>query len=356
MFEDNNRPAQARSEQLGRLAVGAGLSARSLEIFVAVARAGTMSAAAQHLGLTQPAVSQMIGQIERALDVQLFDRSRRPLTLTLQGATLLEPARAVVSGIDRFEKALSWSPNEQMPLLRIGMLNSFAETIGPAVLVQLRKVAAQLKIDSGFSATRVRAVADREFDFVITTDESPPLPDIQVVPVMTEPFLVVAPASYPADPLALKPLSEALDLIRFGRDPFMNSRFDQTLRAWGISPNHRYQMDTQAAVLEMVAAGIGWTILPPLSVYRAIARGAPIRVAPYPEPSMQRVMMVIARAGEGPHILRLIHDAATEALESKVLPVVREVLPEIADLITLHGLAAEGPPARGAGERLVSPD
>ena len=67
-------------------------------------------------------------------------------------------------------------------------------------------------------------------------------------------------------------------------------------------------------------------------------------------------MMVIAREGEGPHILRLIHDAATEALEGKVLPVIREVLPEIADLIILHGLAAESPPARGAGGHLVSPD
>ena len=263
MSEDVNWPVRERPEQLGRLAVASGLSVRSLEIFIAVARAGTMSAAAQLLGLTQPAVSQMIGQIERSLGIQLFDRSKRPLSLTLQGAVLLEPARAVVSGIERFERALTWSPNEQMPLLRIGMLNSFAETIGPTVLAQLREVAAQLKINSGFSATRVRAVADRELDFVITTDKSPPLPGIQVVPVMTEPFLVVAPASYPADPRVLKPLSKSLDFIRFGRDPFMNSRFDQTLRAWGISPTHRYQMDTQAAVLEMVAAGIGWTILPP---------------------------------------------------------------------------------------------
>ncbi len=328
-------------EPFSRLSVGSGLTARSLEVFLAVARSGTMSAAAQHLGLTQPAVSQAVGQMESALNIRLFDRSKRPLVLTLEGAALLEPARAVVSGIERFENTLRWSMREQLPLLRIGMLNSFAETIGPSVLTRLRTIAAQLTIDTGFSATRARAVADRAFDFVVTTDESPPLPGVVVTPLLTEPFLIVAPESYAADPPALKPLSEALDLIRFGRDPFMNSRFDQTLRAWGISPTRRYQMDTHATVLEMVKAGIGWTILPPLAVYHAIARGERFWMAPYPERSMKRVMMVIAREGEGSHVVQHIHAAASEALESHVLPVIRAQLPEVADLMVLHRLGRQ---------------
>jgi DNA-binding transcriptional LysR family regulator len=323
-------------EQLARLAVGTGLTTRSLEVFVSVARAGTMSAAAEQLGMTQPAVSQLIGQMETALDIQLFDRSKRPLILTLHGAALVEPARAIVSGIERFGQALRWGLGGQMPLLRIGMLNSFAETIGPSVLTELRRSAAQLTIDSGFSATRMRAVADRELDFVITSDESPLLPGVTMAPILTEPFLIVAPESYQGDPLAIKPLSEKLELIRFGRDPFMHSRFDQTLRAWGISPTHHYHLDTHAAVLEMVAAEMGWTILPPLAVYRAITRGDRFRVAPYPEQSMKRVMMVIAREGEGTQIVRIIHAAATESLNNKVLPVLRQHLPEIAAMMMVH--------------------
>ncbi len=331
-----DRPARAEGEPLGRLQLGAGLTARALEVFIAVARSGTMSAAAQALGLTQPAISQSIGQMETALGVQLFDRSRRPLVLTLHGAALLEPARAVVSGIERFGLALRWSVNGHMPLLRIGMLNSFAETIGPAVFARLRALAAELTIDSGFSATRMRAVADRAFDFVITTDESPPLPGVTAVPILTEPFLIVAPERYEGDPLAIKPLSDSLDLIRFGRDPFMNARFDQTLRAWGITPTRRYHMDTHAAVLEMVASGIGWTILPPLAVYRALTQGSRFRIAPYPESSMRRVMVVVARDGEGGEIVQHIYDAATDALRNKVLPVLRQHLPEVAAMITLH--------------------
>ena len=187
----------------------------------------------------------------------------------------------------------------------------------------------------------MRAVADRELDFVITSDESPLLPGVTMAPILIEPFLIVAPESYKGDLRAIKPLSETLDLIRFGRDPFMHSRFDQTLRAWGISPTHHYHLDTHAAVLEMVASGMGWTILPPLAVYRAIARGDRFRVAPYPETSMKRVMMIIAREGEGEQIVRTIHAAATEALNSKVLPVLRQHLPEIAAMMSLHDYEGE---------------
>jgi DNA-binding transcriptional LysR family regulator len=334
--EEIQTPDRVAVEQLARLTVGPGLTTRSLEVFVAVARSGTMSAAAEQLGMTQPAVSQLINQMETALSLQLFDRSKRPLMLTLHGAALVEPARAIVSGIERFGQALQWGLSGQMPLLRIGMLNSFAETIGPSVFAELRRSAAKLTIGSGFSATRMRAVADRELDFVITSDESPLLPGVTMAPILTEPFLIVAPESYQGDPRAIKPLSETLDLIRFGRDPFMHSRFDQTLRAWGISPTHHYHLDTHAAVLEMVASGIGWTILPPLAVYRAITRGDRFRVAPYPEQSMTRVMMVIAREGEGTQIVRTIHAAATQALRNKVLPVLKQYLPEVAAMMTLH--------------------
>jgi DNA-binding transcriptional LysR family regulator len=325
-------------DQLSRLVVGSGLTVRSLEIFVTVARFSSMSAAAQHLGLSQPTISQAVQQMETALKVQLFDRSKRPPVLTLQGTALLEPARAAVSSIGRFENALRWGAAAPLPVLRIGMLNSFAETMGPMVLARLRSVAAQLVVDSSYTATRGSAVVDRKFDFAVSTDEAPPPPGIDVATILTEPFLIVVPASYSGDPQALKPLSETLDLIRFGRDPFAISRTDQTLRAWGLTPTHRYQLDTHEAVLQMVAAGAGWTILPPLAVYRAMARGDRLRVAPYPDATMNRRIMLLSRTGEGGHVVGHIHAAAIEALRDHFLPTIEVLMPGVASLITLHRL------------------
>src|SRR3981189_2610994 len=138
--------------------VGSGVTIRSLEIFVAVAQTGSMVAAAKRLDLTQPPISQVIAGLEASLGIGLFDRSVRPPALTLQGATLLKHAAAVTEAIGKFQSALRLGRSAQLPLLRIGMLNSFAASIGPHVIKRLRDIAAEWSVDSGFNATRMQAV------------------------------------------------------------------------------------------------------------------------------------------------------------------------------------------------------
>ncbi len=333
------RTDKTQRESLQRLSVGSGLTVRALEAFVAVSRTGTMSAAAEYLGMTQSAVSQMIVQIESALGVQLFDRKVRPPALTLQGAALLDPARTILNGVGHFQNALAWEGGPRVPLLRIAMMNSFAETVGTAVLARLRLAAAQLVVDTGFSVTRARAVADREADLIVTSDEAPPPAGVQAIPLLTEPYLIVAPKSYGPEPLELARLGVDLDYIRFGRDPIMTSRFEQILRRWGVEPRNAYQMDTTAAVLQMVAAGFGWTILAPLAVHRAMARGEAIQVAPLPERSVNRTILLISRIGEGAVLLADVHEVASKALSESYLPTVRSLMPGVAESITLHAMA-----------------
>jgi DNA-binding transcriptional LysR family regulator len=218
----------------GQVLPGAALTIRSLEVFVIVARTGTMVAAAEQLKLSQPAISQMIGSLEQSLGVQLFDRAVRPPVLTLQGTALLKHAKAITESVDQFRSTVRLGGAAQLPLLRIGVLNSFATTVGPYVFKQLRNVAAEWAIDSGFQATRYRAVAERNFDFAITADEAP-IPDgIVVMPLLSEPFLLIVPASYKRERVSLQNLSKDLDLIRFGRDPALHTRLDRELAQRGL--------------------------------------------------------------------------------------------------------------------------
>ncbi len=107
--------------------------------------------------------------------------------------------------------------------------------------------------------------------------------------------------------------------------------------AQGASPMRRYHLDTHAAVLEMVASGVGWTILPPLALFRTLSMGGRARIAPYPDPLMRRVMMLIAREGEGTTVAQHILTAATEALERTVLPGLSAHLPEVVAMMQLNG-------------------
>ena len=239
-----------------KTSLASGPSLRALEIFVAVARARTMVAAAKRLKLTQPAISQVIGALEANLGVQLFDRSTRPPTLTLQGAALIEHASAITDAARRLQSAVRLGAASPLPSLRIGMLNSFATTIGPHVIRRLRNIAGEWSINSGFYATRYSAVVDRDFDFSITADKSSIPSEVHLMPILTEPFLLVVPANYRMRSASLNKLNGDLDLIKFGRDPNLHSRIDQILQGNGLIPPRRYHLDTTEAVLAMVDRGI----------------------------------------------------------------------------------------------------
>jgi DNA-binding transcriptional LysR family regulator len=77
------------------------LSPGDLEVFVAVARAGSFRAAAQRLGLSQPAVTQRIQRLESQVGLSLFSRSTRRVELTQAGHRLLDRAERLVSEIQR---------------------------------------------------------------------------------------------------------------------------------------------------------------------------------------------------------------------------------------------------------------
>lgn len=70
--------------------IGRRLRLRDLHAFFTVAHCGRMADAAQQLGVSQPAISKVIADLEHALGVRLFDRSRRGVDLTIYGHALLK--------------------------------------------------------------------------------------------------------------------------------------------------------------------------------------------------------------------------------------------------------------------------
>ncbi len=327
----------ATPDRLARASSSAGLSIRAIEVFVVLAKAGTMVAAAEELKLSQPAVSQMIAGLEQWLGRRLLDRSVRPPVLTLQGTALLKHAAAIVDSVRQFQSAARLGSAAPLPLLRIGILNSFATTMGPHVFNRLRNIAAEWSIDSGFHATRFRTVLDRDFDFAITADESAVPDELKVSPILSEPFLVIAPAAYRTGNFSLPKLAKDLDLIRFGRDAMLHSRLDHALERHGVAAQHRFHLDTTEGVLAMIAVGSGWTILPPLAVIKALMRGDAIRALPFPGKPFHRTINVVSLKNERFDIAQQIRGAAVEALKEHFLPPLRALLPAAAALTTLHG-------------------
>src|SRR5206468_6795290 len=83
-----------------------GMQLESLKVFCDVARHRSFSQAAQVHHMTQSAVSQIISQLEKRMDVRLIDRSTRPLRLTALGQTYYEGCKALLDQYDQLEARL----------------------------------------------------------------------------------------------------------------------------------------------------------------------------------------------------------------------------------------------------------
>jgi DNA-binding transcriptional LysR family regulator len=342
---DTARSSAPAETGTGKSLLPAGVSLRLLEIFVTVAEEGSMSTAAARLKSTQPAVSQAISTLEQSSGVVLFDRSVRPPALTLLGKAALENARAGLEQLRALDRIFRRGSDSQMPLLRIGMLNSLAATVGPYVIDGLRDTASRWSVASGFGATRMQSLLERKVDFIITSDESPVPSELAVLPIMTEPFFIALPRSFAGGFRTIRELSARLEKIHHGRESHMGPRIDRLLEQSGADRPYRYQLDTTDAAMRMVCAGFGWTIVTPLIFLKSTRRFEEARAVALPGRPLARQLAVVTRTGEA-EIGERIRQASVTALAAMFLPEIRGVLPDFAAQIILHGGERGKSPAR----------
>ena len=142
---------------------------RQLRYFVTVAEELNFGRAAERLHIAGPSLSQQIKALERDLKVALFDRDRRSVTLTANGAALLPHARALVEQADELRRRAAGLVASEP--VRIGYVNWY-----PTDLAERAAGVAQLRVDTWVmpSHTQAARVADGNLDLAIcwvqTTD------------------------------------------------------------------------------------------------------------------------------------------------------------------------------------------
>src|SRR5271168_4312619 len=111
---------------------------RQLQIFHLVAQSGTTASAATALALSQSATSAAINELERLLELQLFDRVGKRLQLNDNGRALLPTALAVLDGARHIESSFA-SPEQPPSDLRLFASTTIGNYILPALLAGLRR-------------------------------------------------------------------------------------------------------------------------------------------------------------------------------------------------------------------------
>jgi DNA-binding transcriptional LysR family regulator len=114
--------------------IGRRLKLRDLHVFFTVVQRRSMAKAATHLGVSQPAVSEVISDLEHALGVRLLDRSAHGVDLTIYGRALLKRSRAAFDELKQGIKDIEFLADPTSGELRIGCVESIASAILPPVI------------------------------------------------------------------------------------------------------------------------------------------------------------------------------------------------------------------------------
>jgi DNA-binding transcriptional LysR family regulator len=291
-----------------------------LQVFLAVCETRTMVKAAQLLGITQPAVSNVILDIEQRLAIQLFDRSIRPIALTPAGTILYEHATTLMTEARHAETLLQRSQRGQLPIVRVGLVDSVSRLLSVPLVSALLKSSVQVVVQTGLATAHASALLTRQLDLLIGVDEQTGANDLAEVAglerrtVVREPYLLLTPAGAGVD---LTTLTHERPLIRYNLRSQTGHEIERYLTRLGLNPARGVQFDKPFGVTASVAAGLGWAITTPLCLLQAQVPVDSCVISPLPQPGLTRSLIVVNRPKELGAIPREAANAAVDVIREQ---------------------------------------
>lgn len=236
-----------------------------MRYFVAVADAGSFTRAADDLHVSQSGVSAQVRQLERALGVDLFDRSARRIRLTPAGDSLLREARLLLASADTLRERADEFAGAVRGTVRLGMV---AGLTWPAVFDALAELHGRypgldVQLSEGSSAQLADDLDGGALDLAILTlpDDAPA--GLRAVDLVRERLVAVLA---PDDALAARRAVRGRDLL--GRDLVALARgtgarlaADRYLGSAGIDATPRWEVSTPTVARLLIARGLGIGLL-----------------------------------------------------------------------------------------------
>ncbi|WP_165959078.1 LysR family transcriptional regulator [Actinomadura sp. KC345] len=168
--------------------------------FLAAVETGSLRAAAERCGVSQPTIGQQIAQLEEELDVVLLTRSRHGVRPTPAGQALMEPLGRLVAAEDAVRESAMEASGAYRGRVQIGGVSVTVETVIAPVVGRLRERHPRLRftVREGASAAIEAAVLDGALDFgVVTMPVSPPVPGLHRTPLVSAPLGVWVRTDHP---------------------------------------------------------------------------------------------------------------------------------------------------------------
>lgn len=266
-----------------------------LATFRLVIQRGSFSAAADLLGISQPAVSLQIRQLEQSLQTRLVERTGRGIKPTAAGQALLVHGERIQQAVDEAIRSVSEFSHDVSGTITLGTGATACIHLLPPLLQQLGRDYPLLRVGvtTGNTLDIVRAIEENRLDMGLVT-----LPvsgrALDVTPVMDEEFVFIASLDQQDGFQSLTPAAlHAQPFIAFESGSGTRALIDGWFAAEGRILTPVMQLGSIEAIKRMVRAGLGYSIVPRMAVDLAADREGLCMMSL--TPVLQRQLAVVMR-------------------------------------------------------------
>lgn len=267
---------------------------RFFRTFVAVARYGSFSEAAEHMALTQAGVSFQMRALEELLNRRLFEREGRQSVITPEGRELLPEVLALLEQYDRI--CAPRGPALDAPgAVSFGSIVSCMVPLSRSISTLKRLYpTTDVRLYAGKSGELAALVAKKDLDAALVVEHPRLRSDLRWVPICHEPLVVITSIVVRARN-AIDALS-TMPFLRFDRKEHTGKLVDKALAKLGCPINEFLELNSMETLIELVRQNAGVTLLP-LPAHANWVNDRSLRVIPLPEHvnRVQRKLGIVMR-------------------------------------------------------------
>ena len=244
---------------------------RQLRAFCHAARLGSITQAAVHLGLSQPAVSLHVRELENELEANLFDRGGSRISLTPAGETLYELSRPLVHGMDE----LSVNFMERIDDSVSGRLHVAASVAGasfvlPRYVKQFRDryPGIRLRVRNCLLSEGVKLLLDDEVEFVLGVKDPYPEDTLEYRELLPYEIVLITASDHPlAEREAVSPKeASAWPAIVPPAGTYSRQYGETAAREFGIDVNAVIEVGGWSVIQRYVESGLGISVVPSIAI------------------------------------------------------------------------------------------
>jgi len=305
---------------------------KSLEVFVSVADAGGMTAAAGQLGISQSAISQQIKLLEAHFRAPLFHRDIRPLRLTPAGQLLKNRATSVLLAAREMRDEVRHVAAGRLPHLRIAILSTFARYLVPTILdatMNRSLIAQHGTVIRGLTINHAQDLNNRDIDVAFTSDALEDIDAFDHLDLIQESYVVATPKSVTTRVRDLKTLSKAQPFLGYSGRTQSGQRIERHLRRLRLDIQRGNAFESSSDLVAAISHGYGWSILTPSQLFDPLEAGAEIAIHEMPAPGLSRTLGLVWRKREMPDAMKELTDVCRTVLQDECLPRLRKLAPDL---------------------------